>query len=118
VIGLAAISLAGWVLVVEPVVRRQRGFRAAMETGNTLVTALDQYRLARGRYPERLEELTPAYVAVVPPPPWGLPLWRYRVTSEAGSDFVLLVVEDKGGTASVVYYSADRQWVTSDDGPS
>jgi hypothetical protein len=66
--------------------------RAHLELAKTAL-AIERYRLARGKLPERLEELVPQYLQAVPSDPFdGNPI-RYRPTDPG---YCLYSVSDDG----------------------
>ena len=48
-----------------------------------LACALERFRIANGRHPERLEELTPPFIEKLPHDPCDGQPFRYRVTPES-----------------------------------
>ncbi len=53
---------------------------AAKKLGDMIVAALDRYRMERGRFPDRLEDLVPQYLESLRPVPAGTGKWQYGVT--------------------------------------
>jgi hypothetical protein len=45
----------------------RHGNEVAAERAERIVAAVQNYRLQRGRYPERLDQLVPTYLAEIPP---------------------------------------------------
>jgi len=91
---LEAILLSGMALDLARIAYAQTAVQQAMTA-----CALERYRLARGRFPEKLDELVPQYLAAVPKDVIdGQPL-RYR--REGAKGFVLYSIgwnmKDDGG---------------------
>jgi hypothetical protein len=55
--------------------------------GNTIVEALERYKLDKGEYPESLEQLVPDYMSKIPKHKVGTKRWKY---TSGGTNFVLL----------------------------
>lgn len=65
---LACACFAGlWILSIRRAISlRRRAFLRASHVGDRIVRAIAQYRNDKGEYPDRLEELIPAYLERVP----------------------------------------------------
>jgi len=79
-----------------------------------IVCALERYRLARGEYPARLEELVPEFLQAVPRDLVGGESMPYQRTAEKG--FLLYSIgwndKDDGGQASADWKQGDWIWTS------
>jgi hypothetical protein len=93
------------------VVRHEAARRATR-----LMIALNRFRAERGQYPEALGELAPAYIAELPPDPFGAPSFGYR--REAPGRYVLYALglngKDDGGQPGHTHDGKPKRF--SDDG--
>ena len=46
--------------------------------GQPIIEAINQHKLARGKYPESLDELVPSFLPSIPPPTAGNKAWFYQ----------------------------------------
>lgn len=54
--------------------------RDSMRQGEQIIVALEAYRAQHAKYPERLEQLVPGFIAAIPNPTTGTCHWRYLAT--------------------------------------
>ena len=62
--------------------------RLSQNRGRVITTALEQYRVEKGVYPNLLEELSPKHLSSVPKPLTLTRKWRYTSLLN-GSDYLL-----------------------------
>jgi len=56
----------------------QRQVDETVRNGNRIIAALEQYRDEHGCYPDKLNDLSPEYLAEIPSATWGLGEWKYE----------------------------------------
>jgi hypothetical protein len=104
---LAASAAADWPFRVEGPARG----RVARALGAPVVDALERHHAERGRYPESLDALVPAYLAAdALVAPARSPLGRPFAYVRTGHHFVLRVAEAPPGVSECLFASAARRW--------
>ena len=83
--------------------------RKGQETGDIIVLALEAYKNDHGRYPERLAELAPDHLAVIPQPKLGLRDWEYKYFAQTGQ-FQLSSAFNDEGYPSIYYVPDSSGW--------
>ena len=106
----------GWTVVrgVLPPDANWHGERVeeSQQRGEAIAAALERYRAAHGRYPERLADLVPAYVARVEEPTAGRREWVYDPRPD-GSFYRLSFSADSAeldNYPSATYTPDTRKW--------
>jgi hypothetical protein len=95
---------------VEKVSGASRRSHAEMRCMVVLL-ALERYRREHGRWPERLEELTPAFVERIPPDPFdGRPIKYVRRDDGVAVYTVGPDGEDNGGNLDGKWYDRGSDW--------
>lgn len=117
---VTALVIAAGVAVYLYAHRDDSALEASKERGARIVQALAAYREEHDTYPEELEALSPAYLALVEPPVWGLARWRYRTYTPEGVGgaadssavyFQLSVAANESGYPVLYYDFAAQRWV-------
>ena len=75
--------------------------------GDIVCGAIQAYRQKTGKYPVKLADLRPEFLADVPQPAAGPKDWDYYVVDGA-TDFTLSVLEHQG--SPILYRMATRDW--------
>jgi hypothetical protein len=79
------------------------------EPANKIISSLDKYQKAHGKYPDSLAELVPEYLESIPIPQWGVRSWSYE-RSESGSSF-FMSVKRWASSYEMYYYDHDyKRW--------
>jgi hypothetical protein len=81
-----------------------------------IVAALEKYRRNRGRYPDRLSELVPEYIAAVKPPHYGVKKWEY-VHYPKRNSFALFLRARNPSEESYWYNALRQEFLPTTQGP-
>lgn len=81
-------------------------------SGQQIVEALGAYQIRNSKYPEKLAELVPTYIAAIPAPEAGNRTWIYEAgNSPTGPNFILRVEDDVSVSGnSLGYDSRSQRW--------
>jgi len=82
---------------------------AVKARGNAVITAIEKYRAASGRYPDALSDLTPTYMAHIEPPAGPDSHWTYELLHDPPG-FVLSYDGRRSGGTMQVYSSQLNMW--------
>jgi hypothetical protein len=92
-------------------------FSATIANGEQITAALERFHSDRGRYPDALSELRPAYLVIIPPATWGIRSWVYMPDLDRGG-YALQVNESMrtgdGNAHWLRYDSQVRRWKIGD----
>jgi len=73
-----------------------------------VIKALEAYKKANGRYPDKIEQLAPNYLNPIPTPDWGTRRWEYIVCHDGN---ILLQVRLGDNRYERVYYRTETgEW--------
>lgn len=89
---------------------RRSEIDASMKIGETIVSAIESYKKAEGRYPEALQDLVPAYLNEIPPARTGSKEFGYFLHPEADR-YSLEFGADETMYPSVYYDSRKGRWL-------
>lgn len=78
----------------------KRNVDATIVNGNKVVLAIEKYKQQNGKYPKKLIELTPSYIAELPLPLVGTKIWECVLEG----DGFYLGVNDKNTELDPVLY--------------
>jgi len=84
----------------------------ARDRAESLIVSVERFQARHGRYPERLEEMVPEFVAEIPRAKYVVIADRFRY-SRSGSRHSLMYVE-MPPFGRRIYTFEDRQWTTLD----
>ncbi len=86
---LMAIVLLGMLSCARDNVWDEKAIAQSKEIGNVIVTALNKYHAAKGRYPSKLQNMIPEYIEHIENPIAGDKTWIYRSRND-GTEFELI----------------------------
>lgn len=88
------------------------GNMVARERAETLVVAVEQFHAKHGRYPERLEEVVPVFIAEIPKAKYVLTAETFRYFSKDSSHWLMYVEVPPFGRR--IYTFEDHKWTYLD----
>lgn len=84
----------------------------ARESAGSLIVAVEQFHAKHGRYPERLEEMVPEFVAEIPRAKYVVIADRFRYSRSDSRHSLMYVEMPPFGRR--IYTFEDRKWTTLD----
>lgn len=106
------------VLLIMTFVIKNINNRVAYENAKIVIAACEQYKIKKGAYPDRLDDLVPVYLTRIPVTRYtGIAGWQYihrpnRETAEG--DYYLLQFTYEPPFGRRVYHSQTRKWRSMD----
>lgn len=94
-------------VVIGCVGRTQVEIDNAINSGNSVIAAVEQHRIKHGKPPSDLSNLVPNFLIKVPVYAWGKVKWRYKVVNDF--DYQLTATEDDDSFC-LYYLSRTKTW--------
>ncbi len=91
----------------------EANIEASRDRASGIIAALGEYHAAHGAYPERLDALTPEYLAELPTPVAGVDEWTYGAT-DGGDQFILQFSANEQDNPTSWYESRHGGWFLQD----